>query len=448
MEARVSLRLRAVLITGIALSLLWASAAAWLTIDMHTKLDRTLDQRLAMSARMVAGLMQRSALSPEGVTDEISTVIDVGSPEGIACQIRSLRGEILASTGTTGLEELAPPQTGYADQTIDGQPWRTFTVRADEHIITTADRIEERTALFRDILLTAGVPFLIAVLGGLLALWFGIHRGLAPLDELRDTLRRRRTHGTEPIPTGNAPGELQPVIEALNDLLGRLTRALTHQRAFTDAAAHELRTPLTGIDTHLQVASMTEGATAAHSLDLAREGVRQLRRTLDQMMALARIETPVDQSACPSVITTLEELLLQLPPAARRRVDATFAERDASSPIPPSLLETAVRNLLENALRYSAPEQPVSLSLDWLPDAEGCRIEVSDYGPGLADDEIARAGQRFWRGDQGLPGDGGSGLGISIVRAICARYGGSLTLRNRAPRGLTAELKLPVTPLD
>lgn len=440
-----SLRLRAVLITGIALSLLWASAAAWLTKDLHATLDRTLDQRLAMSARMVAGLMERSVIAPERAREELSTVIEVGSPQGIACQIRSLRGEILASTGTTGLEELAPPPSGYAYQSINGQQWRTFTVRAGEHIITTSDRLDERSSLFRDILLAAGVPFLIAVLGGLLALWFGIRRGLAPLDELRDTLRKRGTHGTRPIPEGNAPGELRPVIGALNELLGRLTQALAHQRAFTDAAAHELRTPLTGIDTHLQVAGMTEGATAAHSLDLAREGVRRLRRTLDQMMALARIETPDDQSACPSVITTLEDLLSQLPEPARQRIELSFPECDASSPIPPSLLDTTVRNLLENALRYSAPEKPVGLSLECLPNTNSCRITVTDQGPGLSDDEISRAGQRFWRGGQGLSGDGGSGLGISIVSAICSRYGGSLTFRNRRPHGLIAELKLPAT---
>ena len=443
-----SLRLRAVLITGIALCLLWASAAAWLTKDLHATLDRTLDQRLAMSARMVAGLMERSVIAPERVREELSTVIEVGNPQGIACQIRSLRGEILASTGTSVLEELTQPPSGYAYQNINGQEWRTFTVRAGEHIITTADRIDERSTLFRGILLAAGMPFLIAVLGGLLALWFGIRRGLAPLDDLRDTLHKRGTHGTRPIPEGNAPGELRPVIGALNELLGRLTQALAHQRAFTDAAAHELRTPLTGIDTHLQVAGMTEGAAAAHSLDLAREGVLRLRRTLDQMMALARVETPVDQSACRSVITTLEELLSQLPPPVRQRIEVSLPERDGSSPIPPSLLDTAVRNLLENALRYSGPELPVSFSLDWLPDAHGCRIQVMDQGPGLSADEIARAGQRFWRGDRGLCGDGGSGLGLSIVSAICGRYGGSLTFRNRHPQGLTAELELPATPLD
>lgn len=442
-----SLRLRAVLITGIALSLLWASAAAWLTKDLHATLDRTLDQRLAMSARMVAGLMERSVIAPEGAREALSTVIEVGNPQGIACQIRSLRGEILASTGTTGLEDLGPPPTGFAHQSINGQQWRTFTVLAGQHIITTSDRIDERNTLFRDILLTAGVPFLIAVLGGLLALWFGIRRGLAPLDELRDTLHKRGTHGTYPIPEGNAPGELRPVIGALNDLLGRLSRALTHQRAFTDAAAHELRTPLTGIDTHLQVAGMTEGPAAAQSLERAREGVLRLRRTLDQMMALARIETPGDHSACPSVVGTLEDVLSHLPAAARQRIETRWPHCDAHSPIPPSLLDTAVRNLLENALRYSPAEQPVGLTLECLPGSAGCRITVTDQGPGLTEDEIARAGQRFWRGDPSLSGDGGSGLGISIVRAICDRYGGSLTLRNRDGRGLVAELKLPATPL-
>src|SRR5690554_2114473 len=92
-----SLRLRAVLIAGLALTLLWSVAAAWMLRDVGNQLDETLDQRLAMSARMVSGLMQRATLMPTE-SQSLLEPITVGGGQGIACQVRTQRGEIVATT--------------------------------------------------------------------------------------------------------------------------------------------------------------------------------------------------------------------------------------------------------------------------------------------------------------------------------------------------------------
>ncbi|MFJ5483716.1 ATP-binding protein [Pectobacterium actinidiae] len=441
-----SLRLRAVLIAGIALIVLWAAAAAWMLRDVHVNLDRALDERLAMSARMVSGLLERSALAPNRSAPGWTEAIRVSGGNGIACEIRSLRGEILAQTDSSPASSFGFLSPGYSAREVEGNAWRIYVLQEGDYQITTADRIDQRETLISEMLYATGVPFLIAVFGGLAALWIGIGRGLSPLDALRRTLRDRRADDTTPIDRGHVPFELRPVIGAMDGLLDRLTQTLAHQRAFTDAAAHELRTPLTAIDTHLQVIRLTEGSEAEASLSSAEEGVRRLRRTLDQMMVLARAEAPIDEGdTCESVLTVVGDVIDRMDEIAEERLVLSVRGTDAGTPMPKSMLETVIRNLVDNALRYSPQGSVVELELCFDEVSRQCCLEVADRGPGLNAEQAAQAGRRFWRGDQGRRRSGdGAGLGISIVRAITGRFGGLLTLRPREHGGLVARLALPL----
>lgn len=441
-----SLRLRAVLLAGLALVVLWASAAAWTMRDVHANLERTLDMRLAMSARMVSGLLQRAALSPPAAPSHWSDVMRVGGADGIACEIRSMQGTVLAQT--EGAPQAGPETLplGYSTREVDGQLWRIYLLQDQRgYQIMTADRIDLRETLAAGMRRATGIPFLIATMGGLLALWIGIGRGLSPLETLRHTLRNRRADDTTPIDSSQAPAELAPLVDALNGLLERLARTLADQRAFTDAAAHELRTPLTAIDTHLQVARAADGEIARQSLQNAGVGVERLRRTLEQMMALVRTEAPaVPEDACASVVAVVEELALHLDAADARRVTCRVHGRDRATPVPRSLLETSLRNLLDNALRYSPPDQAVALDVSFDDIARQVTIAVVDRGPGLDTEQWRRVGQRFWRGDQGRGPKDGAGLGLSIVQAIATRVGGQLRLSARDGGGLVARLRFPL----
>lgn len=441
-----SLRLRTVLITGAALAALWLLAAAWMVAGAQVRLEQTLDQRLAMSARMVSGLLQRSMLPsvsiPEGGPD---AAVRVGTAEGIACQVRSMRGEVLAQTDGAPAAVFGADRSGYALLEHDGQRWRTFTLRDGDYQITTADRVDERQALLRQMRSATGVPFLIASIGGLLALWTGIAHGLAPLGALRRVLKERGENDTRPITLERTPSELQPVLGAMNDLLARLAGALASQRAFTDAAAHELRTPLTAVDTHLQVLRLTtDKAGREASLQQAEEAVRRLSRTLDQMMLLARAEAAVaDGDTAASVGAVVEEVIRRLPSTDQHRV-RLVSHADAPSLVPRSMLESAVRNLVDNALRYSPPGSQVVVTLQCDTSAAQFTIDIADRGPGLAEEQLAQAGRRFWRGDHRPGRENGSGLGISIVRAIAEHFGGGFSLAPREGGGLIARLQIPV----
>lgn len=441
-----SLRLRLVLTIGIALAVLWGVAALWMLRDLDRNLQHTLDERLAMSARMVSGLLAQSQSqlqSGEAGSSAITVrdAVTVPGSRGIACQIRSLRGEVIATTQGASSALMAASGPGYRTKVLDGAQWRTYTLQANGFSITTADSLNERAGLSRRIALAAGLPFLIAAIGGLLALWIGAGRGLAPLERLRRTLTERQPDAIEPLDAQSMPTELRPLVESLNHLLQRVVQAVLRERNFTNHAAHELRTPLTAIDTHLQVARLTTGEDTQRALADASEGVRRMRATLDQLLMLARVEgrLPFDEGELISAEEVVNRAISASAPGAAARIIRSGDGGAAVLAVPPALAVAALRNLTDNALRYS----PAGSLVDVVTESDRGTVlfRVTDLGTGFQPGDHAHATQRFWRGHVGS--GGGSGLGLTIVDAIATRYGGHVALGSSDSGGTMAELVLP-----
>lgn len=436
-----SLRLRLLLMIGVSLSLLWGGVAMWMLHDLEGEMRRTLDQRLAMSARMVAGLVSQNPAAWDTSTRGagLTPLTVPATAKGLACQVSSLRGEVLARTPGTAPAAIATATPGFAEREIDGERWRTYTVEAQDVRITTADRLAERDSLLRDVMAAAVVPFVIALVGSLGMLWIGVRSGLVPLERLRQALARRAPATLTPIPDAPMPRELQPLVDTLNQLLERMRSAIARERRFTSDVAHELRTPLTALKTHLQVARITHGADAETALDFAEEGASRLQHTLQQLLTLAQVEGPFswDESQRAYADEVARLAIRDAAPEAPDRIVFVGDGAPAALALPQALAVTALRNLLDNALRHSPSDQSITLEIEAGPDSVGFR--VCDSGPGLLPDELARVTERFWRRDRGR----GSGLGLAIVLAIAERCGGSLTLAPRTPGGLEAELRLP-----
>ncbi|HTD05605.1 MAG TPA: ATP-binding protein [Undibacterium sp.] len=444
-----SIRLRLLAIIGMSLTMLWSLVAIWMFLDVRNELRTALDDRLVASARMVAGLV--SQLPPVGGKGD--SPLNVIARDGLACEVSLLRGEVMAQTiitrtaGSPGLADAAP---GYGTHVFGGKQWRTYVLKQGDIRIATADRIDVRETLLRDIALAAGVPFAVALIGSLLLLWFGIGRGLAPLERMRATLARRRPDDDVPLPASDAPSELRPLVHTIHHLLERVQGTIARERRFTDDAAHELRTPLTAIKTHLQVARIAStrpqaAEVMAQALGGADQGVLRLQSTLDQLLLLARLDGPVEQASAEcteagaAARQAIEDAQSDHGGAVGRLV---FEAEDVPIPlaIPAALLVSALRNLLDNALRYSPATVPVVLRIERIDAGRVC-FSVLDEGPGLTEAECAQAVQRFWRRSNGAQG---CGLGLSIVNAIAKRHGGELLLRNRAQHGFEARLGMPV----
>lgn len=134
-----SLRLRLTVMLGSAFVLLWTLAATWMLVDLRSQMMLSLDQRLAASARMVAGLLVQlpQPVPGDGPPQRLSAE-QLGIPNGLACQVSSLRGEVLARSHSAPDQQLDAEQNGFRDQLIDGVPWRSFTLVQGELRITTS----------------------------------------------------------------------------------------------------------------------------------------------------------------------------------------------------------------------------------------------------------------------------------------------------------------------
>jgi signal transduction histidine kinase len=446
-----TLRLRLVVIIGVSLTLLWSVVAVWMFMDVRDQLRTALDERLAASARMVAGLVARLPADRLQVNSPPVLPLDVIARDGLACEVSLVRGEVgtqpIARTATSpGLEGAA---LGYSTSVHGGKSWRTYVLQVGGVRIATADRVDAREGLLREVALSAAVPFAIAMAGSLLLLWIGVGRGLAPIERVRTALLDRRADAGAPLPAIDAPPELQPLIDTIANLLERVQGAIERERRFTDDAAHELRTPLTAIKTHLQVLRLAcnevalQGA-AGEALANAQQGVARLHRTLEQLLQLARL----GDAAMPEQPQRADAMRAARQAIADATGDPSGVELraetgSASLAVPEALLVSALRNLLDNALQHSPRPGSVVLQVERLPgEVVFC---VLDEGPGMSAADVAQAPQRFWRrASVNGSGDTGSGLGLSIVDAIARRHGGALRLAPRPDAGMQACLCFPV----
>lgn len=440
-----TLRWRLIFLLGIAVTGLWLVLAAWLLQGVRAEVQKSLDDRLAASARMLASLARRQQLltppghaAPAGETPVASPAF----PSTLACKVSNLRGEVVALSQGAPAAILQRTPDGYSFRDVNGERWRLYTLTADQLRITTADRVSARDSLMDAVVLAAALPFALALVGTLAVVWFGILRGFRPLHALSRSVARRDAQDLEPLAWNGTPAEVAPLIDAMNRLLLRIQQGLQRERRFTGDAAHELRTPLTAIKTQLQVARLTEGARARHALAQAERAVERLQATLEQLLLLARIEG--DAAFAGSPTATADDIasnaLTDVAARAEQKGVQIVHRSTASGTVaaPAALVATALRNLLDNAIKFTPPGSRVECTLST---AHGMAVwTVRDQGPGVPDAQMQELTRRFAR----FAGHGGSGLGLAIVAAISSRFGGSLTFANDSPQGLIAELRMPL----
>ena len=444
-----SLRLRLLLIIGASLTALWTVVATWMFLDARQSLRDALDNRLAASARMVAGLVAQFP-NPQSLSAAGSQPLDVVARDGVACEVSLLRGEVMVDTlaRTAGSPDLGSANLGFGTHVHGNKRWRTYVLRQGDIQIATADSIETREALVKELALSAGVPFIVALFGTLVVLWFGIARGLVPLERIRVLLARRRAGDDSPLPKVKAPVELQPLLHTIEQLLEKLQAAIIRERRFTDSAAHELRTPLTGIKTHIQVAKLAsrrqdEKATLDAALTGADEGVQQLQNIVQRLLELARLDVESEQtevSEPQDAVRSAIEAVQMLHDLSADRVQLQGTDVSRPVRVARPLLVAALQNLLDNAIRHAPSDSPIVVRVA----AAGCgnlHISVLDAGPGMDEEQRALAVNRFWRGNSKVSG---YGLGLSIVDAIARRHGGNFALLEREGGGLEARLTLPI----
>jgi len=304
------------------------------------------------------------------------------------------------------------------------------------------ERDDVRADLARHIALGMLNPLLYALPAFGLLIWFGAGRSLRPLDRLARAVESRAAENLSDVEMQGVPREVVPLVGSLNRLFARLRESFAKERRFTDDAAHELRTPLAAIKTHAQVAlAARDAATRQHALESIVHGADRAAHLADQLLTLARLDgDSASVGGAPADLRrAAADTAAQLAPwALDKGVDVILEEGpDVNVRGDAALLDVMLRNLLDNAIRYTPPGGTVRLRV--ASDAGRPVCEVEDTGPGIPADDRVRVFERFYR----VLGTGeeGSGLGLSIVLRIAELHGARLDLDSgRDGRGSRARV--------
>ena len=314
-------------------------------------------------------------------------------------------------------------------------------------LIQVAERVTARDEFARQIILRMVLPQAILILLAGLAVWYGVGRGLAPLSTLRREIESRSHRDLSALSDEQAPQEVRPLINAMNDLLARLGTAISAQQRFIADAAHQLRTPLAGLKTQ------TELALRQSQLGQVDETLRQLRtaaehsaRLVNQLLSLARAEPGAKLG---QAVERLDLALLArdattewVPRALARHIDLGYDGEEGSAWIEGDafLVRDMLGNLLDNAIRYT--QQGGQVTVRVAAGTNAVVLSVEDNGPGIPEQERERVFERFYRVlDTGTEG---CGLGLAIVREIALSHRAEITLAAGAGgRGTLARVAFP-----
>ena len=433
-------QLLVLLLTAVSAS--WIIAAGLSFVDARHEVSEVLDGHLAQTAALVA-------IQPEGDDDEVDTehapllhrysrrvmfqVWDGGT-------VLRLHSQNAPST------PLADARDGFSDATIGGARWRVFSAwdPRGRVLVQVAEQTYERDELVTAVARNFVVPLVVTlpVLG--LLIWVAVGRAMRSLTLVNEQVATRAADNLTSIDIADAPAEIGGLVTNLNQLFQRVQGLIEQERHFTADAAHELRTPLAGLRAQAQVArGATDDVARTRALDGVITGCDRATHTVEQMLTLARLapDAVSFQAAPVELGAVLKATIGDLAPqAVGRQMDiALNDDRGAVVSGDGGLLGILFRNLIDNAVRYSAPGTTVDIDVDVTPSE--VLVTVRDTGPGITPEQRAHIGRRFYR----APGAraSGSGLGLSIAQRIVDLHRGTLTLESPETGGLRATVTLP-----
>lgn len=428
MTQRLSLRVRLTLIFLILATITWLASSFVAWKQTTDNVDELFDTQLMLFAKRLITLdldelkaSERMAHTPKkfrhGHIDD-----DV-----LIFAVYTLDGKMVLHDGDNG--QYIPysyRREGFDDGQLigDDDTWRfVWLTSADgKYRIVVGQEWEYREDMALAIVTAQLAPWLVALPLMLVLLIMLLHRELKPLKKMAKELRLRDPESSEPLSSHGVPSEVRPLVESLNQLFTRTHKMVMRERRFTSDAAHELRSPLTALKVQTEVAQLSDDDPQAREKALLQlhAGIERATRLVDQLLTLSRLDSldnlqdvarlsleEVLQSAVMDIYHTAQQARIDV----RLQINAHNVMRTGQ----PLLLSLLVRNLLDNAIRYSPPGSVVNVTLN----ANG--FTVRDNGPGVTPDALARIGERFYR----PPGQSvtGSGLGLSIVRRIATLHG-------------------------
>ena len=341
-----------------------------------------------------------------------------------------------------------PPRAvlGFSDVEANGNRYRVYSLQTPLQTVQIAQDLSARTARAQALAAKAVLPFALLTPLLMLAVWWVISRSLAPIERARKQVAGRAADDFSPLPNTDLPDEVRPLVNELNLLFGRVRSAFDAQKNFVADAAHELRSPLTALKLQAQALRKDDDDLATREAGVARlnQGIDRAIRLVEQLLTLAREEASSGTSAFEPVdlINTVRLAVADmLPQAQLKHIDLGLVQSEAAWVRgQPEALRMALRNLLENAIKYTPADGQIDISIEVV--SGQALLALDDSGPGISPDLRSRVFDRFFRAGEALA-ETGSGLGLAIVKTIADRHDATLRLdRSTRLGGLRAELRM------
>ena len=451
------------------LLLLWPMSVALTWLVAQSIASRPFDRDLSELARTVArqvvvvpGSVEQPSAIRLRLPEVAAEVLRTDDAEKVYFQVLGARGEFVAGDRDLPVPDEVPAAAQtlkYRDDQVHDDAvrvaylWLPPTGVPGElaPLVQVAETLDKRSRLATEIIKGVIVPQFVVLPLAVLLVWFALARGIRPLNELQQRIRRRESTDLSPIEERHVPEEVAPLVGAINDLLGRLDDSMRSQKHFLADAAHQLKTPLAGLRMQAELAQ--------REIDAGEQDPKALKRSLqhiahaseraahmvNQLLAMARAEAqnlarpaePVDLAAL-----ARETVRDFVPKAMDKRIDLGYEGPEDDQSLrgtlmgQPLLVRELIRNLVDNALQYTPAGGTVTARVLDDPFGQVVVLQVEDTGPGIPEAERALVLQPFYRA-LGTNVDG-SGLGLAIVAEIVQQHAAELTIADARPRGSAA----------
>lgn len=435
---KMSLRLRLIISFLIVSTCVWTAAAVISRQESRDQMDEFFDTYQLLLARqlstadwtnLTADMQKKSNRLIENVDDDGEE-----EDEALGFAVFNRRGEMIFNDDENGRDFIYTPEaSGFVNQKIGRKKdmWRIFWLTSADKNFTIAvgQELEFRDDAALELVEETLLPWLVGLSVLLLAVIWMVSRELRPLRRIADELSERDSDNLHPLSLSGQASEILPLIKAINTQFSRIEQMLQRERGFISDSAHELRSPLTALKVQLEVAQLADDDAAARhqALQKLNQGIDRSTRLVEQLLALSRLDSaaaaandePLDWPAL--VNAAVNE---QLPAAEEKKINIKTST-DGSAPTTcgqPLLWALLLRNLLDNAVRYSPEEAQISIEL------KDETLSVTNSNTVVAAEYLLRLKERFFRpaGQKST----GSGLGLSIVERIAELHRCRVALTN------------------
>lgn len=438
-----SLRSRLMALAGVACLLAWAAGGAAILLSAREESRRLYEEHLREVARVILSFATHEIeeIRGSGRTDIVHEETAVTLDPRYRYQVWSRDGKLLLISHGTRSEAFAPLGTaGLVRRSAGPETLSVYSAWSEDGgmLIQVAEDEALRAPFFISldrwlVVFFAGSTLLLVLLN-----WWMFSRATRALDQSARQLLDRSAEDLRPIAVLNPPRELTPLLDSINRLFGRFERTLDSERRFTASAAHELRTPLAAVRVQAQVAQRARSpAELRQALEDLGVCVERASRMIDQLVTLARVENESTQrSMVPLRVDTVAQAVVNdlRPLLHARKLQVQLDLRPCRITGIEFGVAVLLRNLVDNAARYSPPEGKLLVETGEI-DGECCAA-VEDSGPGIPLEERERVFTRFYRPANAAVD--GCGVGLSIVRSVVRAHGARIDLSDSRLGGLRA----------